>query len=99
MFYKSIKVRALGTGVQPKGAKGHRVATGHGKSDSVFVHSFLGLGLLASRMSVLEAPGAEACIPLGAEGIIYVLWPSGFYLKIFFFKIKKCEEFSLTLKN
>jgi hypothetical protein len=43
------------------------VATGSGKSDRVFVHSFLGLGLLASRMAVLESPAAAACIPAGAK--------------------------------
>ena len=60
-------VRALGSGRQPEGVEGHPVATGSGKSDRVFVHSFLGLGLLASRMAVLESPIAAACVPKGAE--------------------------------
>ena len=59
-------VRSLGTGREPEGSNGHRVATGSGKSHRVFAHSYLGLGLLASRMAVLESVENTACIPTGA---------------------------------
>jgi hypothetical protein len=60
-------VRALGTGREQVGSTGQIVSTGGGREDRVFVHSFLGLGLLASRMAVLKSSTASYCIPIGAD--------------------------------
>jgi apyrase len=87
-------VRTLGTGLHSVRATGHEVLVGQEQAARVFVHSFLGLGLLASRMAVIKSGLSSLCIPLGAESYFTFGGETTFYgglrVRKFYPSIKEC---------